>query len=1082
MFTRLAAPPGRQAPTQCLTRHRHFYMNAIVLVALRRPLTFVVMSILIILFGTMAVLKTPTDIFPAIRIPVIAVVWNYNGLSPQDMSGRVVYYYERALTATVANVEHIESQSLYGAGIVKIYFQPGTDVSAAQSQVTAVSQTVLKQMPAGITPPQILVYNASSIPVLDLQVSAPNMTAAQVYDMASNLIRPQLVSVPGVSIPNPYGGASLNVEIDLDQAKLLAHGLSAADVAAALSAQNVVLPAGDQKIGGLDFMVETNSTPLSVPTFNNMPIKTVNGATVYLHDVAYVHRGAPPQTNAVLVKGKQSVLIQIFKSGDASTLSVVAGIKKALPGVIRTLPAGVSITPLNDASGFVRDSVLEVVQEMITAALLTGMIVLLFLGSWRSTLIVATSIPLAILCSILVLHYTGQTINVMTLGGLALAVGILVDDATVMIENIDSHLEGGAELEQGIITAANQIVVPTLVATLCICIVWLPLFQLSGISGYLFQPLAEAIIAAMIASFVLSRTLVPTMAAWLLRGQVKSHGHGHGHEHNANAGFFTRFQRRFEHSFSQFRDRYREVLTAAVVNRKRFVMGFLTFAVASMGLLAFLGRDFFPSIKSGEIDMHMRAPIGMRLEDASKISVLVNGEIRKLLPGQVTGMVDNCGLPSSSLNLAYTSDGTIGPQDCDITITLKNEHSPVDDYRLKLRRELPKLFPGTVFSFLPGDVTAKILNFGLPAPIDVQISGRGQAANMAYAQQLVARIRKIPGTADVNIQQAFNEPTIKVAADRSLASGMNLSEANIANNALATLSGSGQTAPTYWLDTTTGISHLVNMQTPQDQLTSMNDLETIPIDTGNGDPGGQHSQLLGALGTVTQTGTPLLVSHYSILPSIDIYVSNQGRDLGAVYDQVEQVVKEMNSQLPHGASVHLRGQATTMGTAYVQLLEGLALSVLLVYLVIVVNFQSWLDPFIIITALPGALAGIVWSLFLTHTNGSVPALTGAIMCMGTATANSILVVSYARERLAEHGDAIAAAIEAGYARIRPVLMTALAMVIGMLPMSMSNTQNAPLGRAVIGGLLVATFATLLFVPCVFAMMHRNDKKATESHL
>jgi len=1055
-------------------------MNAIVLVALRRPLTFVVMSILIILFGTMAVLKTPTDIFPAIRIPVVAVVWSYNGLSPQDMSGRVVYYYERALTATVANVEHIESESLYGAGVVKIFFQPGTDIAAAQAQVTAVSQTVLKQMPAGITPPQILVYNASSVPVLDLQVSASNMTAAQVYDMASNLIRPQLVSVPGVSIPNPYGGTSLNVEIDLNQAKLLAHGLSASDVAAALSAQNVVLPAGDQKIGGLDFMVQTNSTPLQVDTFNNMPIKTVNGATVYLRDVAYVHHGAPPQTNAVLVKGKQSVLIQIYKSGNASTLSVVAGIKKALPGIVRTLPAGVKITPLNDASGFVRDSVLEVVQEMITAALLTGMIVLLFLGSWRSTLIVATSIPLAILTSILVLHYTGQTINVMTLGGLALAVGILVDDATVMIENIDSHLETGVELEEGIITAANQIVVPTLVATLCICIVWLPLFQLDGISGYLFRPLAEAIIFAMLASFVLSRTLVPTMAAWLLRAQVKSHGHAH--EDDANAGFFTRFQRGFERKFSQFRDGYRDVLTTAVLNRKRFIMAFLGFAVASMGLIAFLGRDFFPGIKSGEIDLHMRAPIGMRLEDASKISVLVNGEIRKLLPGQVNNVVDNCGLPSSSINLAYTSDGTIGPQDCDISITLKNEHSPVDDYRLTLRRELPKLFPGTVFSFLPGDITAKILNFGLPAPIDVQVSGRGQAANMVYAQQLAARIREIPGAADVNIEQAFNEPTIKVAADRSLASGMNLSEANIANNTLATLSGSGQTAPTYWLDTTTGVSHLVNMQTPQDQLTSMNDLETIPVDTGNGDPGGQHSQLLGALGTVTQTGTPLLVSHYNIMPSIDIFVSNQGRDLGAVYDQVEQVVKAMNSQVPHGASVHVRGQATTMSSAYTQLLEGLALSVLLVYLVIVVNFQSWLDPFIIITALPGAIAGIVWSLFLTHTNGSVPALTGAIMCMGTATANSILVVSYARERLAEHGDAIAAAIEAGYARIRPVLMTATAMIIGMLPMSMSNTQNAPLGRAVIGGLLVATFATLLFVPCVFALMHRNDKKATESHL
>jgi multidrug efflux pump subunit AcrB len=1051
-------------------------MNAIVLVALRRPLTFVVMSILIVLSGVMAIKKTPTDIFPAIRIPVVAVVWTYNGLSPQDMSGRVAYYYERALTATVGNIEHIESQSLYGRAIVKIFFQPGTDIDAAQAQVTSISQTVLKQMPAGITPPQVLSYSASSVPVLDLQVSAPGMTASQVYDMASNLIRPALVSVPGTAIPTPYGGASLNVEVDLNQAELLAHGLSAADVAAALSRENVVLPAGDQKIGALDFMVQTNSSPLAVPTFNNLPIKTVNGATVYLRDVAYVHRGPAPQINAVLVRGKQSVLIEILKSGDASTLAVVAGIKKALPGIERTLPPGVKITPLNDASGFVSDSVREVVQEMVTAAVLTGLTVLLFLGSWRSTLIVATSIPLAILCSVIMLHLTGQTINVMTLGGLALAVGILVDDATVMIENIDAHLESGAELEPGIITAANQIVVPTLVATLCICIVWLPMFQLGGISGYLFRPLAESIVYAMLASFILSRTLVPTMAAWLLRGQV------HGHAQHGNPGFFTRFQRGFEHRFTAFRERYRGVLTSVMNNRKRFVLTFMACMVASMSLIAFLGRDFFPSIKSGEIDMHMRAPIGTRLEDAGKDAVLVNHAIRRILPGQVTNLVDNCGLPVSGINQAYSSDGTIGPQDCDITISLKNEASPVDDYRFKLRRELPKLFPGTQVSFLPGDITAKILNFGLPAPIDVQISGRGQAANMAFAQQLAARISKIPGTADVHIQQAFNEPTLLVSADRSFASGVNLTEANIANNALATLSGSGQTAPTYWLDTTNGVSHLVNMQTPQDQLTSINDLETIPIDQGNGAPSGNQTQLLGALGRITQTGSPLLVSHYNILPVVDIYISNQRRDLGAVYGDVQKVVHDMQAQLPRDASIHLRGQATTMTSAYVELIGGLAVSVLLVYLVIVVNFQSWLDPFIIITALPGALAGIVWSLFLTHTNLSVPALTGAIMCMGTATANSILVVSFARERLAEHGNAVAAAIEAGYARIRPVMMTALAMIIGMVPMSLSNSQNSPLGRAVIGGLLVATFATLLFVPCVFAIMHRSDKKATESHL
>jgi multidrug efflux pump subunit AcrB len=726
----------------------------------------------------------------------------------------------------------------------------------------------------------------------------------------------------------------------------------------------------------------------------------------------------------------------------------------------------------------VRDSVDEVVQEMITAAILTGLTVLLFLGSWRSTLIVATSIPLAILCSVLVLSWLGQTINVMTLGGLALAVGILVDDATVMIENIDSHLEAGAELEPGIIDAANQIVVPTFVATLCICIVWLPLFQLSGVAGYLFLPLAEAIIFAMIASFILSRTLVPTMAAYLLRGQVEAHKHGHA----PNPGPFTRFQRGFEHRFTRFRNQYKVLLTGIVAHRGRFISIFVAGSFASLGLLGFLGRDFFPSIKSGEIDMHMRAPVGTRLEEASRLAVLVNASIRQILPGEVTNVLDNCGLPASGINEAYNSTGTIGPQDCDITISLKNDRSPVDDYRFKLRRQLPLLYPGTAFTFLPGDITAKILNFGLPAPIDVQVAGRGQAANFAYAQELAARIRRIPGSADVNIQQAFDEPTLKIAASRSFASGIGLTEADIANNTLATLSGSGQTAPTYWLDTSSGVSHLVNLQTPQDQLSSMNDLETIPIDKGDGDPNDHGVQLLGALSTISQTGTPLLASHFSILPAIDIFVSNQRRDLGAVHDAVEKVVADMADQVPHGASVHLRGQAQTMSSAYSQLLEGLALSILLVYLVIVVNFQSWLDPFIIITALPAALAGIVWSLFLTHTTLSVPALTGAIMCMGTATANSILVVSFAREHFAVHGDPVAAAIEAGFARIRPVLMTALAMIIGMLPMSFSNTQNAPLGRAVIGGLLVATFATLLFVPCVFALLHRDRKTQTDREL
>jgi multidrug efflux pump subunit AcrB len=1044
-------------------------MNAIVLIALKRPYTFAVLAILILIFGGRAALRTPTDIFPNIGIPVVAVVWTYNGLTPEDMSGRVVYYYERALTTTVSNIEHIESQSLYGRGIVKIYFQPGTDVAAAQAQVTAVSQTVLKQMPAGITPPLVLSYNASSVAVLDLQVSADNLTGSELYDMSSNLIRPQLVSVPGVAVPAPYGGTSNDVEVDLDQQKLLALGLSAQDVSAALAKQDIVLPAGDQKIGAIDFLVQTNAQPVEVATFNSLPIKQVGNTVVTLGDVAHVYLGGPPQTNAVLVRGRQAVLIEVLKAGDASTLAIVTGVKAKIPQIERTLPPGVKITVLNDASTFVRASIEDVVQEMVTAGVLTGLIVLMFLGSGRSTMIVATSIPLSILCSILALSWAGQTINVMTLGGLALAVGILVDDATVMIENIDAHLARGMELEPAIIEAANQIVIPTFVSTLCICIVWLPLFQLSGVSGYLFLPLAEAIIFAMIASFILSRTLVPTMASFLLRAQVAAHKAG-----RKPTGFFGRLQVGFEQRFERLRERYRELLEKAVTRRGRFILAFLAAALASVGvLIPWLGQDFFPGIKSGEIDMHFRAPIGMRLEEASKVASLVDTALRQLLPGHIANVIDNCGLPNSGLNQAYSASATIGPQDCDVTIALNNPASPVDEYRSILRDKLPKLFPGTEFTFPPGDITAKILNFGLPAPLDVQIIGRDTEANMAYAQRVVTEMRRIPGIADATIGQTLSEPTLLISAHRTFALGASLTESDIANNTLTTLSGSGQVAPTYWLDRKTGVAHLVNLQTPQTQLTTMSDLETIPIDQGDGDPTGKGAQILGGLSQITQIGGPLEVSHRDILPVIDIYASNAGRDLGAVNAAVERVLQKTKGDVPRGARVQVQGQAVTMKSAYVQLLIGLAFSIVLVYLVIVVNFQSWLDPFIIITALPGALTGIVWSLFLTDTTLSVPALTGAIMCMGTATANSILVVSFARDELTAHGDAIRAAVTAGYERLRPVMMTALAMIIGMLPMSMSNTQNAPLGRAVIGGLLVATFATLMFVPCVFALMHQK---------
>jgi multidrug efflux pump subunit AcrB len=1058
-------------------------MKALVLIALRRPYTFVVLAILILLFGVISVLRTPTDIFPPVKIPVIAAVWTYNGLSPSDMSGRIIYYYERTLTTTVSGIEHIESQSYYGSGVVKIYFQPGTDVSAAQAQVTASSQTVIKQLPTGTTPPNILVFDASSVPVLELQVAAENMTPSQINDIATNLIRPALVSVPGVAIPAPYGGTLSEVEVDLDQSQLLAHGMSAKDVGAALALQNIVLPAGDQKIGPIDFMVVTNSTPLKIEQFNDLPIKRVGNATVYLRDVAYVHAGGPPQQNVVIVKGQQAVLLQILKTGDASTLAVVAGVRANLPGLLSTLPPGVTITPLNDASAFVRASINDVVQEMVTAAILAGIAVLLFVGSWRSTLIVAASIPLSILSSVIALSVVGQDINIMTLGGLALAVGILVDDATVMIENINTHLEaaekGGGEvdLRQAIIDASNQIVVPTLVSTTCICIVWVPLFQLGGVAGYLFLPLAEAVIFAMIASFILSRTLTPTLANYLLAGQVAAL---QGKKHEATPGLFARFNRGFENRFERFREAYRGLLERLALRRGAFCSLYLVLAVTSLLLLFFVGQDFFPSIKSGTIAMHMRFASGTRIEETAKLAVLVDQQVHKLLPGHVVGSLLNCGLPATGINQAYGTSGTIGSQDCDLTVSLDNQASPVAQYQQTLRAGLADLFPGTQFSFLAGDITAQILNFGLPSPIDIRISGRDLDQNYAFATKLAARLRQVAGAADVRIQQIMDQPTFQLDSNRSLALGIGLDEALIADNVLATLSGSGQTAPTYWLDSKTGVSHLVNVQTPQDQMQSVSALQTIPV--GNAMDAGPAAQpeIVGALSALNMTAIPGVVSHYAIMPAIDIYATVAGRDLGSASRALQAVIDNMRSDLPRGATVTLTGQSSTMQSAYTQLLSGLALSIVLVFLVIVVNFQSWLDPLIVISALPAALAGATWSLFLTGTTLSVPALTGAIMSMGTATANTVLVVDFARTQLATHGDAAAAAIEAGHARIRPVLMTALAMIVGMFPMSFSNTTNAPLARAAVGGLIVATVTTLVFVPCAFAIIHgRRTKRPSQ---
>ncbi|MBS0981433.1 efflux RND transporter permease subunit [Acetobacter thailandicus] len=1048
-------------------------MNAIVVTALKRPYTFVVLSILILAFGILSLLKAPTDVFPNIRIPVVSVVWTYGGMLPEEFAGRITYNYELNVTSTVEGIEHMESNTYYGRSIVNIYFQPGTDIGEAEAEVTAISQTVIKQLPENIPAPMVMKLEASSVPVLALQITSQKQTPSDLYKIAMTRIRPILVTVPGAVLPHPYGGMDSFIMVALNQKQLQAHHLSAMDVQNALRAQNIVLPAGDQKIHRLDWMVQTNSAPRSMKELGDIPVKRVGNAVIYVHDVANVYRGGHPQTNLVVVKGRQGVELVVMKSGDASTLDVVAQTKALLPRIQNVVPADVKISILSDASIFVKEAITDVVREMVTAAILTGLVVLLFLGSWRSTIIIATSIPLAILTAIICLLMTGQTINVMTLGGLALAVGILVDDATVMIENIDTHLEEGKDLEPAIIDAANQIVIPTLVSTLCICIVWTPLFRLSGVAGWLFMPMAEAIVYAMLASFILSRTLVPTMAKYLLAGQV--HPGAHGDEHQAlPKGFFGKFQNKFEHAFHVFRLAYGRFLERILVRRKLFVSCFLGASVLSLGLFLIAGQDFFPEVKSGMIQMHMRAPLGTRIETTGRIVSLVDNRIEALLPGKVSGIINNCGLPEGPHNQAFIPTPTIGTQDCDLTISLNDAESPVWDYRSLLRDKLSASFPGSVFTFQPADLTEKILNFGSPSPIDIQVSGPELRANYDYARILVNKLRGVPGAADVVIQQTMKTPTLFVKGNRTFSQATGMTEADIANNQLMTLSGSQTVDPQYWLDPKTGITFPLNVYVSQDQLTHYNDLLTIPVDKGDGDPGGKNMQLLGAISDVTAIGTPGEVSHFNSMPDIDIYVSAEGTDLGSVLAGVNKVIAQTKGDLPRSAVVDIHGQATTMHGAYLELIFGLIVSIVLIYMLIVVNFQSWVDPFIIISALPGALAGIAWSLFLTQTRLSVPALTGAIMCMGTATANSILVVAFAKERFAIHGRAITAAAEAGFGRIRPVIMTASAMIIGMVPMATSNSQNAPLGKAVIGGLIVATISTLLFVPCVYAIFHKNS--------
>jgi multidrug efflux pump subunit AcrB len=1046
-------------------------MLAIVRIALSRPYTFVVMAILIVIFGATAWVKTPTDIFPNIGIPVVAVVWTYNGEPPEEMSQRIIYYYERSLSAQVNDIEHMESQSLPNYGVVKIYFQPSVNINSALAQVTAASQTVLKYFPAGITPPQILVFNASSVPVLQLALSSQTLGQAQIFDAAQNFIRPRLASVPGAAIPSPYGGKVLQVQIDLDSGKLQAYGLSAQDVVNVIGQQNIVTPVGDAIVGQFEYVVSINGSPSAIEELNNIPIKVVDGATVFLRDVAYAHSGAPPQTNMVRVDGSNAVLMTILKAGSVSTLDVINGVKALLPRLRETLPKALKLDAVGDQSAFVKKSVNSVIFEGVLAAVLTGMMILIFLGSWRSTVIIMVSIPLAIMSAVALLSVFGQTINVMTLGGLALAVGILVDDATVTIENINYHLEQGKDIEEAIMDGARQIVVPATVSLLCICIVFVPMFTLGGVSGFLFKPLAEAVVFALISSYVLSRTLVNTMARFLLAGQVHHHG-----ETTPTRNPFTMFQRGFERGFAGVRGFYIRLLATAVGGRWVFIGGFLIVVAASFSLAPFLGRNFFPSVESTDLKLHVRAPTGTRIEGTAALCDRVEEAIRQTLPeGVVTKIVDNLGLPISGINLAYGNSGTVNYGDGDIYITLKDgEESKADSYVKTLREILPKRFPGATFSFLPADIVSQILNFGLPSPIDVQVVGPNGEKNLAYASELLRKIADVSGVADPRIQQSANYPQFKVDVDRTLAAQLGLNEFDVAKSLQNTLSGSFAVSPTFWINPKNGVAYPIVAQAPEYSLDSVSALENVPASQKD------QSQLLAGVAKITRSVGPAVVSHYAVQPVIDIFASNSGRDLGAVSADIQKIIDEAAKDRPPGSTVVLRGQTATMNSAYGQLFVGIAMAIVLIYLLIVVNFQSWVDPFVIVAALPAALAGIVWLLFLTGTTLSVPALTGAIMCMGVATANSILVISFARERLSEGDDPLTAAMAAGFTRFRPVLMTALAMIIGMAPMALSAEQNAPLGRAVIGGLICSTIATLLFVPSLFRLVHERRKEKADA--
>jgi CzcA family heavy metal efflux pump len=1023
------------------------------------------MALLIIILTPITILRTPVDIFPNINIPVISVIWNFDGMTPEEMANRIVSNAERGYTITVNDIEHQESTSVTGKAVIKIFFRPGVDISMAMTQVTGMSQTILRGLPPGTTPPLVITYSASTTPVVQLGLSSKTLPENQLFDLGNNFLRTQLVTVPGAATPYPYGGKIRQVQVDLDPVKLQTYGLSPADIVNAVSAQNLILPAGTAKIGPTEYSVEMNGDPATIAALNNLPVKTTNDSTLYLRDVAHVRDGYSPQTNIVKQDGVRGVLMSMYKVGGTSTLAVVDAIKALVPKAAQSLPPELTIKALFDQSLFVRASIQGVLREGLIAAALTAAMILLFLGDWRPTIIISISIPLSIFVSIILLSALGESLNIMTLGGLALAVGILVDDATVEIENIERNLAMGKEMKQAILDGASQIAVPAFVSTLCICIVFVPMFFLTGVARFLFVPMAEAVSFAMLASYLLSRTLIPTMVMYIMRG----------HEHRAAEpkSYLGKFQRRFERGFDRFRGGYQQLLETTLNNRGLFCVCFLLFCVLSMGLVFFLGQDFFPSVDAGLIRLHFRARPGLRVEETAKLCDQVDQELRSEIPREdLQTILDNIGLPNSGINLSYSSSGVIGTSDAEILISLSPEHHRTTaQYVRQLRRELPRRFPGVEFFFQPADIVSQILNFGLPAPVDIQVVGANMEGNYEIAQRIANRLRTIPGAADVHVQQLMSLPTLYLDMDRTRINQVGLTAANVAQSVLVSLSGSFQTAPNFWLNPQNGVTYSIAVQSPQYRVSSMQDLMNTPVT--NGTP--QSSQVLGNLVQLTPTARPAVVNHYNVQPVIDVYASAQGRDLGGVASDITKALKPFQDHLPRGTSIVMRGQVETMHSSFFGLGVGLLGAIVLVYLLIVVNFQSWLDPFIIITALPGALAGICWFLLLTRTTLSVPSLTGAVMCMGVATANSILMVSFARDRMDMGVPALQAAIEAGYTRIRPVLMTALAMIIGMFPMALGlgegGEQNAPLGRAVIGGLTFATVATLFFVPSVFAIIH-----------